>query len=84
MAKLKPCPFCGCELEKKHIHYKAIKNKVVDYDCWDHPLNDCIMAEIAFDNRSIRENDIEAWNRRAEDKALFDAVSNIDWGAECE
>lgn len=68
--ELKPCPFCGCELEKKHIHYVAVGNKAVDYDLWVHPMNDCIL-DICIsleENFAVRENDIPAWNSRENDE----------------
>lgn len=63
--ELKPCPFCGCELEKHHTHYIAINSHAVDYDSWDHPDNGCVLAERICENDSLLEQDIDAWNRRA-------------------
>ena len=61
MAELKPCPFCGCELE---IH----RNKRLG-DYYTHPENDCILANIddATGVAVILGSEIEKWNRRAED-----------------
>lgn len=64
MDKLKPCPFCGCHLIKRHNHYVAINKNIVDYDYWEHPYNDCVLSERVCEMGSLYEKDIDAWNRR--------------------
>jgi hypothetical protein len=61
MTNLKPCPFCGGELEQRG-------NRRLGY-YYAHPSNDCILANIddASGVAIIFESEIEAWNRRAED-----------------
>lgn len=61
MADLKPCPFCGRELNQ-------YGNKRLGY-YYAHIENDCILAEIddATGVAIILESEIEMWNRRAED-----------------
>lgn len=56
MSELKPCPFCGIELERKKLY-------------WKHPDNDCFLAyaDSEFENIVVCDDDVEAWNRRAED-----------------
>jgi Lar family restriction alleviation protein len=91
MAKLKPCPFCGGEnidfsMKTTNSGYHATmycrKCHCYGARVLVHP------TERTWDgirrNASYKGKAIEAWNRRADDKNLFDAVSNIDWGAECE
>ena len=71
MAELKPCPFCGGEAV-------LIDNGCfVDVSCKNFHCRgwaDSLMFK-------TKEEAIEAWNRRADNKDLFNAVSNIDWGA---
>ena len=73
MENLKPCPFCGVELEKKHIHYIAVDNTDVDYDLFEHPMNGCILDIcISLDaNFAVRKEDIVAWNRRDYDERTY-------------
>ena len=67
---MKPCPFCGSERVLRYLYdnYPTPRYKVCCFDC---------SAQMY---RGTEEEVTEAWNRRAEDKDLFDAVSNIDWG----
>lgn len=55
---LKPCPFCGAE-------YK-LNGDILKYGCsgkeWMHRRNGCILGGFL-----IKEKDIEAWDRRAND-----------------
>jgi hypothetical protein len=57
--ELKPCPFCGGELERHG-------GKKLGYYYYAHPTNDCILANLdeAIGVAIIFENEIEAWNRR--------------------
>ena len=62
----KPCPFCGCALEKKETHYKfraTYSDEEYREFAWDvrydHPKNDCILAPYY-----IRQSQIKDWNRR--------------------
>lgn len=64
MEELKPCPLCGCELVKRHNHYITVRGRIVDYDYWEHPINDCVLSERVCEMGSLHEEDIEAWNRR--------------------
>ena len=61
MAELKPCPFCGSELEQ-------MGNKRLGY-FYAHPSNECLLADIDDSTGFvvILESEIEKWNRRAED-----------------
>lgn len=58
MAELKPCPFCGAE-------YKRPNGEILKYGIsgkeWMHWRNGCILGGFL-----IKEKDIEAWNRRAD------------------
>lgn len=65
--ELKPCPFCGCPLIKKHIHYISIKKESVDYDAWEHPFNGCVLDIGVSEGFTIYEEHIEVWNMRTED-----------------
>ena len=58
MNKLKPCPFCGGELEKQE--YVPLRFRYI------HPKNDCILSiRICIYTTS----EIEAWNRRVENES---------------
>ena len=64
MSELKPCPFCGEMLERKHVRKtKSMKG----YDYYIHHDNECILADVyeGF-HLSVFEDDIDDWNRRAE------------------
>ena len=78
MPELKPCPFCKCQLTKRHTRYVAITNKIVEYDYWEHPANECILADRICEQGAIHQEDIPAWNRRAEDSGEID----FDYSAE--
>lgn len=78
MTDLKPCPFCGCPLIKKHIRYRAIGNKIVDYDAWEHPFNGCVLDDGVPEGFTIYAEHIEAWNRRNVDSDEID----FDYSAE--
>ena len=62
--ELKPCPFCGAQLEKRHNHYTAIDGTTVDYDYYSHPFNGCILEERLNEMGILLESDIEKWNER--------------------
>ena len=53
MEKLKPCPFCGIELEDVTRFGRTI-------DWAQHPNTDCFLADY-----EINMVDIEVWNARA-------------------
>lgn len=76
MAKLKPCPFCGCEGMYGYYYdpFDGYQGNLKRYRIR------CMACGAALE-RNAKEEAIEAWNRRADDKDLFDAVSNIDWSA---
>lgn len=58
MEKLKPCPFCGAELEyEKHIAIKVAGHPLLRL--WAHPSGSCILAGL-----EVPQDDHEAWNRR--------------------
>ena len=78
MAELKPCPFCGSELEKHHMHYKTYRGGVVDYDYWIHPYNNCFLAYVIDEMFVVREGNFDEWNRR------YEPVSEIDFDYEAE
>jgi hypothetical protein len=64
MSELKPCPFCGEMLERKHVRKTKSRN---GYDYYMHPDNECILADV-YDGFPLLvfEDDIDDWNRRAE------------------
>lgn len=55
MAELKPCPFCGAELEKRSNK----RGRIV----YTHPLNGCIILKVFL----TTDEDLMDWNRRADD-----------------
>lgn len=55
MDKLKTCPFCGAELEKRSNN----RGKIV----YMHPLNGCIILKVFI----TTDEDLMEWNRRADD-----------------
>lgn len=63
--QLKPCPFCGESLIKKHAHYKATDNSFVDFDYFEHPYNGCFLEERCCEMYAIQESEISLWDRRA-------------------
>ena len=62
--ELKPCPFCGKMLERKHVRKTKSRN---GYDYYMHPDNECILADVddglPF---TVFDDDVDDWNRRAE------------------
>ena len=62
--ELKPCPFCGEMLERKHV--RKTKNRK-GYDYYQHPCNECILADV-YDGYplTVHSDEIDDWNRRAE------------------
>ena len=65
MSELKPCPFCGKMLERKHVRKTKSRN---GYDYYMHPDNECILADVddGFPLTVFDNNDVDDWNRRAE------------------
>lgn len=73
MNDMKPCPFCGAELEKKKSPHwgRNFENKlaVIGYDdYWSHPVNDCIICMGSPEGFCVFGDGIEEWNRRVDDK----------------
>ena len=69
MNELKPCPFCGKQMEvvnEVHGYY-------VSYNC----QRGCLGDDIVCMNRDKNISDI--WNTRAIDKRLVEAVEKIDF-----
>ena len=58
MADLKPCPFCGAELEYEEHEAIAIKGRPL-LRLWAHPAGECILSGM-----EVPIYDHEAWNRR--------------------
>ena len=71
MAELKPCPFCGGQARRYEGNHDGFGV------C-------CTKCSAKVYGCFSKAGATKAWNRRAEPQKLFDAVSNIDWGAECE
>lgn len=62
MEKIKPCPFCGCDLEIDDLGFAT------------HPANDCALSDVG--DRDVwspfcmdlrQKEEVEAWNRRVEE-----------------
>ena len=66
MAELKPCPFCGANLI--HIYGKRVNRYYMgEPTLYEHPPRiDCVLGRYGK-TINVRENDVKAWNRRAED-----------------
>ena len=60
MAKLKPCPFCGCDAEVT-AHYFCIGETTFGIECSNQR---CRTSGNQF--YETEEDAIKAWNRRAE------------------
>lgn len=58
--ELKPCPFCGAELEYEEHVARAVKGRPI-LRLWAHPSGSCILAGM-----EVPLKDHPAWNRRAE------------------
>lgn len=60
--ELKPCPFCGGEMEKHGAKRRGYY--------YAHPDNDCLLANIdaVTGVAIILESEIEKWNRRIENE----------------
>ena len=61
MSELKPCPFCGGNLE-----YQSVMNY------WLHPDNECILARVDSEWGAIGVPNlpeyVNGWNRRADNE----------------
>lgn len=56
--ELKPCPFCGAELEYEEHVARAVKGRPI-LRLWAHPSGSCILAGM-----EVPLEDHPAWNRR--------------------
>ena len=62
--ELKPCPFCGEKLDKKHVRKTKLR---YGFDYYQHPDNECVLADVADGFPiTVFDNDVDDWNRRAE------------------
>lgn len=57
--ELKPCPFCGCKLERRERKTYGGRTEVSYF----HPENNCIILKSRIETRT----DAAMWNRRAND-----------------
>lgn len=57
MVELKPCPFCGCDLERRERKTQGGKTEFA----YIHPENHCIILKWKI----VTDADVEMWNRRA-------------------
>ena len=57
MNELKPCPFCGCKLEKQEYIPLCYRYK--------HQENGCLLERMCI----YSKNEIKAWNRRVDDES---------------
>lgn len=55
MNELKPCPFCGCKLEKQE--YFPLRYR------YRHTENGCFLQKMCI----YTKGEIKAWNRRVDD-----------------
>lgn len=64
--KLKPCPFCGCELERREDNWIVRPGLRVKEIVHVHPKRRCILDyhRYRFD---LNPEKIDQWNRRAGD-----------------
>ena len=55
--ELKPCPFCGVQLE------------LTKYEGWKHPDGKCFLAsaDTEYGNIWVAPDEIDGWNRRVTD-----------------
>ena len=58
--ELKPCPFCGAQLEKRIGKIVGGRTE----EAYIHPENGCIILKWKI----VTEFDAEAWNRRVNDE----------------
>ena len=59
LMKLKPCPFCGCDLERRERKTYGGRKEIA----YIHPGNHCIILK----SRIETEADAAMWNRRTEE-----------------
>lgn len=61
MTDFKPCPFCGCELEFKHV-----TTTIIEHFDITHPDNGCILSDF---NAWDTDYDVllKQWNRRVKE-----------------
>ena len=68
MSKMKPCPFCGKEVDE-YTHGYLFYNKLTDNWVFDHWCDDDIPTNCMLTVRGkTKEEVIERWNHRAEVK----------------
>ena len=64
MAELKPCPFCGAELNcKEEIWRHHVTNITKKYPVYSHPKTNCVLDYKRFHFYAHPEK-LEQWNRR--------------------
>jgi len=64
MSDIKPCPFCGEMLEKKHVRERWF---MYGFDYYQHPDNKCILANVEdLFPITVSDKNVDDWNRRAE------------------
>ena len=60
MKELKPCPFCGCHLERRtDLRTFGYADLIRGAAIFFHPYTDCFL-----DGFTLNINDIKQWNRR--------------------
>lgn len=69
MTDLKPCPFCGCEVEAVDAHYVPwLINTGEYFKIVGNHDEECVFPFLGYDFFfESKEAAIEAWNRRADD-----------------
>jgi len=67
MTEMKPCPFCGCEIECRLMHDTETYGFPMRYFIMGDHEWDCFLEHVPMVPYDDKEKAISTWNRRVEE-----------------